>query len=552
MTRPARSLELRSWRSPCRGDRRSCATKNAAAAPSPTRARYPDYPTPDVPADAARRRPSIRTRASTTRGDGCRPAICAAPSASSRDRAARRRRRSIRARPVSASRPRGDSDYKPAATHFTAALAQNDRYVPALRGRANAAARRRRRRRARSPRSSAILTIDPTHETARSRLELLRFRHVQSLIDAGRKAREAGRLDDAQTTLERALALVAVERGDSARAGAASSSRAARSIDGRGACASARAARHGRRRRVRPRSARCSKRAARRARPRTPTRTAVQDRPAARVERDGATRWPTRPTMAAVPAEFQAIATVADRHARADVAALIGIRLERRPRQGSAARDVGRDRRARPLGRAVDSAGDAGRRDGRLSRITPSSRPRGVRRSRPRADVVSQLLTIIAGAAPDRSRDVAGRAPAVRGSAGRANVYYAAAALRRLVRRDDRRSTTTLRADTPATGAGRRGRHHPPAADRALTSRMPWNVLTAANQLTLLRSLLVPVFALCHAVRAGRAGRWRCFAVAGADRRARRPDRAPHRPARRRSAPGSIRWPTSCCSSRCS
>ena len=71
------------------------------------------------------------------------------------------------------------------------------------------------------------------------------------------------------------------------------------------------------------------------------------------------------------------------------------------------------------------------------------------------------------------------------------------------------------------------------------------SVLTAANQLTLLRLLLVPVFALCMLY--GMPG-WALvtFAVAGVTdlfdgllaRRTR---------CRRRSAPGSIRWPTSCC-----
>ena len=75
-------------------------------------------------------------------------------------------------------------------------------------------------------------------------------------------------------------------------------------------------------------------------------------------------------------------------------------------------------------------------------------------------------------------------------------------------------------------------------------------VLTAANQLTLLRLLLVPVFALCMLY--GRPG-WALvtFAVAGATDAfdgliARRTG------SRRRSARGSIRWRTSCCWPRCS
>ena len=75
-------------------------------------------------------------------------------------------------------------------------------------------------------------------------------------------------------------------------------------------------------------------------------------------------------------------------------------------------------------------------------------------------------------------------------------------------------------------------------------------VLTAANQLTLLRLLLVPVFALCMLY--GLPG-WALvtFAVAGVTDALDGLHRAPHG-SRRRSAPGSIRWPTSCCWRRCS
>ena len=73
--------------------------------------------------------------------------------------------------------------------------------------------------------------------------------------------------------------------------------------------------------------------------------------------------------------------------------------------------------------------------------------------------------------------------------------------------------------------------------------------LTPANQLTLLRMLLIPAFVIL--VVYGYLG-WALVVVRDRrhHRRARRPDRAAGRARRRASAPGSTRWPTSCCSSR--
>lgn len=96
-------------------------------------------------------------------------------------------------------------DYKEAATQFNAALGANPRYQPALDGRATAALAAGDDTAAVIA-LEAILRVDPANETAKNRLELVRFRLVQHQIDAGRKAREAGRLDEAQSTLESALA----------------------------------------------------------------------------------------------------------------------------------------------------------------------------------------------------------------------------------------------------------------------------------------------------------------------------------------------------------
>jgi tetratricopeptide (TPR) repeat protein len=96
-------------------------------------------------------------------------------------------------------------DYKEAMSQFTAVLTVDGRYRPALDGRATAALGAGDDVAATSA-LEAILRVDPTNETARSRLDVVRFRMVQKQIDAGRRAREAGRLDDSQAALESALA----------------------------------------------------------------------------------------------------------------------------------------------------------------------------------------------------------------------------------------------------------------------------------------------------------------------------------------------------------
>jgi Tfp pilus assembly protein PilF len=93
-----------------------------------------------------------------------------------------------------------------AVARFAAAIALNDQYLPAWRGQAEAQL-------AQGDQAGAIasmqhaLTIDPGQDALRNRLELLQFRQVQALIDAGRKAQGAGHLDQAQTAFESALRL---------------------------------------------------------------------------------------------------------------------------------------------------------------------------------------------------------------------------------------------------------------------------------------------------------------------------------------------------------
>jgi tetratricopeptide (TPR) repeat protein len=97
-----------------------------------------------------------------------------------------------------------DREFKDALAFFTRALERNGGYLPALEGRVQAAlgvgddvltagA------------LEQLLAVDATRDDARSRLDLVRLRIVQGQLAAAAQARGAGRLEEAQQTLERAL-----------------------------------------------------------------------------------------------------------------------------------------------------------------------------------------------------------------------------------------------------------------------------------------------------------------------------------------------------------
>lgn len=99
-----------------------------------------------------------------------------------------------------------DEEYKQAALRFGTALTHDNRYLPAWQGLADAQLGAGNLTEAVAA-LERLVALDPTREAARSRLELLKFRQVQALLDSGRKERLAGRLDSAQASLEKALAL---------------------------------------------------------------------------------------------------------------------------------------------------------------------------------------------------------------------------------------------------------------------------------------------------------------------------------------------------------
>lgn len=96
--------------------------------------------------------------------------------------------------------------YADALPRFVAALTADDQYVPAWVGQADALLGLERDAEAIAS-MERVLQLDPQRDLIRTRLELVRFRLSQSLIEAGRRARATGRDQDAVRQFEQALAL---------------------------------------------------------------------------------------------------------------------------------------------------------------------------------------------------------------------------------------------------------------------------------------------------------------------------------------------------------
>jgi tetratricopeptide (TPR) repeat protein len=99
-----------------------------------------------------------------------------------------------------------ERDFRSAATRFAEVVERDDRYLPAWIGRAEAETELNNDAQAIAA-MERVLALDPTRENIKNRLELVRFRQLQSLLGEGRRERQAGRLDAAGTAFERALAL---------------------------------------------------------------------------------------------------------------------------------------------------------------------------------------------------------------------------------------------------------------------------------------------------------------------------------------------------------
>lgn len=181
----------------------ACAASRPATGPvTPAAPRYADYPTPEIPAaltvsDEVRRR-HLSAWARLQSGD---------PRAASREFLA-----ILKQDPSLYPAETGlgfallaGQDYAGAAPRFASAVAADDSYLPAWVGRAETLV-------ALGQDADAIgalervLTLDPSREAVRPRLELLRFRLTQTSLASGQQARAAGRTDEAIRHFEQALA----------------------------------------------------------------------------------------------------------------------------------------------------------------------------------------------------------------------------------------------------------------------------------------------------------------------------------------------------------
>ncbi len=97
-----------------------------------------------------------------------------------------------------------DRQFKLAAESFNHALSRNDLYLPAWIGQAEAQIALSHDAEA-IVAMNRILAIDPQQTAIQSRLDLVGFRQLQSLIEDGRRARLAGELDVARRLLAQAL-----------------------------------------------------------------------------------------------------------------------------------------------------------------------------------------------------------------------------------------------------------------------------------------------------------------------------------------------------------
>jgi tetratricopeptide (TPR) repeat protein len=132
-------------------------------------------------------------------------------------------------------------DFKAAASHFDRAVVANPRYAPALAGRGEALLALGERQDA-LENFEAALAADPQLETLRSRVEVLRFRGLQDDLAEARKLADSGRLKEARTAYETAIAaspqspflyreLAAIERRDGDAAAALAHAQKASELD---------------------------------------------------------------------------------------------------------------------------------------------------------------------------------------------------------------------------------------------------------------------------------------------------------------------------------
>lgn len=336
-------------------------------------------------------------------------------------------------------------DFKQAASRFSAALAKNDRYLPAWLGMADAQVGLGNDGEAISALERAI-EIDPKRETLRDRLELLRFKEVQALIGAGQRARQANRFDEAGRLLERALTLsptstiilrelAALETARGSLDAAEEHARRAIQLDANDAEShAALGAVLEARERYRDAAAAYGRAAA------------IDPRPLWR-ERGNALR--EKANLSAIPAEFREL-PAAVTVSRAQVAALIGTRLEilleRAPKKATVVATDVRTHWAAPWILPLTQAG--------IMEVLPNHtfQPGATVRRADLAKVIAQLLAVVATERQiDLSRWRAARPRFADLPPG--NVFYNAAALAVASGAMDTREGDRFQPTRPVSGA---------------------------------------------------------------------------------------------------
>src|SRR5688572_12441964 len=180
----------------------ACAGRAAAPPAVPTAARYPDFVYPAVPA-------SLERAPGADRIDlGWRYLQSGDTRNAARDfEAALKINPQLypaRAGEGYVALARGDHDH--ALTAFDAALRSSPQYVPALVGKGQTLLALKRDADA-VVSFEAALAADGSLADVRRRVEVLRFRTAEQVIEAARSAASAGRLDQARTAYERAIQL---------------------------------------------------------------------------------------------------------------------------------------------------------------------------------------------------------------------------------------------------------------------------------------------------------------------------------------------------------
>ena len=177
----------------------ACATRMAP--PLPATLKYPEFIAPTVP-PALNRSVAVAT---LDRGWRYLQNDDLASAATEFGQAVKQDRRFYPAVAGEAYVALARKEYEKAVKSFDGALTADAAYVPAIVGRGLALLADKREGDALAALEQA-LSLEPSLESVRRRVELLRFRTVQDVIERARAAGTAGRFDEARLAYERAIA----------------------------------------------------------------------------------------------------------------------------------------------------------------------------------------------------------------------------------------------------------------------------------------------------------------------------------------------------------